>query len=58
MIVAFAFGFLLSFLDVAVGSYVGAKLALQSFFGGNFTDAGRFALPATAIDEPADVDEQ
>lgn len=58
MIVEFAFGFLLSFLLVAVGSYVGAKLALQSFFGGEFTDAGRFALPATAIDGSDDGDEQ
>lgn len=44
---------LLGFLIVVVGTYIGATMALRSFFGRDFidTETGEFTLPESAFDD-------
>ncbi|MFP8890319.1 hypothetical protein ACLI4U_11165 [Natrialbaceae archaeon A-CW2] len=43
----------MGFLIVVIGTYIGAKLALRSFFGRDFVDpeTGEFTLPESSFDD-------
>ena len=53
MIVEFAFGVVITFLIVVTGSYIGAKMALNTFFGRNFlsSETDQFTPSNSASDE-------
>lgn len=56
MLVESVGGLVLTFVLVVLASYVGAKMALRSFFGREFLDpeTGEFVLPPTDGDDEAD----
>lgn len=58
MVGTFVGGAILSFLLVTAASYVGAKMALRSFFGREYVDpeTGEFVIPASEI-QPEDTDD-
>jgi hypothetical protein len=59
MIVELALGFVFAFMVIAFGSYAGAKIALRSYFGKEFTDseAGKFTLSKSDYNESTDGNE-
>ena len=44
---------LIGFLVVVIGTYIGARMALRSFFGRDFVnpETGEFTLPESAFDD-------
>ena len=51
MVVELAFNILVGFVIVVVGSYIGAKMALNTFFGRDFAPA-EFREPAAKDSDP------
>ena len=53
MIVEFISGLVIAFVIVVVGSYVGAKMALNTFFGRDFvaSESDQFASSDSTLDE-------